>query len=339
LNINNRSFSNYIDWANFLDNGTEALVYDVENQEEWPFLSNIIGGAQVDIADESEYNAIYGSISGGISELEFPGDGDYFNITAELVNGYYVSWVEFNVDLKQFYPFFKDIFPYNIQWLNLQIHSEANESISEHEVFLAYSDGTVNPNDPNQVRSLSSTTSQEDLQMKCQKDNISATRELKFVFYANHSNPFKTLIDNIWITLFNNQSNSVSTVTYPYTSVNNYDVKWSFGPSPNNASDHRMYEIKIPKSQLTHYNADEELGIIVGGYGTMSFINTNYWVISTTDVNIPEQISTTYLYYDMKGCIGPPSSDLWIYITIIASVSGLVVVVAFIVIKKRRSSK
>ena len=63
-----------------------------------------------------------------------------------------------------------------------------------------------------------------------------------------------------------------------YSSISNYDIQWRFGTSANNASDHRMFEIRIPKTELEHYNASEEIGIIIGGYGTMTIPNEVFWV-------------------------------------------------------------
>ncbi|MHA1884482.1 MAG: hypothetical protein ACW96S_05480, partial [Promethearchaeota archaeon] len=64
LNTNNRSFINYIEWESYLNNGTESLVYDVENDRNWEFLSDTIGGSLSRVNDDSEYAATYGTISG-----------------------------------------------------------------------------------------------------------------------------------------------------------------------------------------------------------------------------------------------------------------------------------
>ena len=64
LNTNNQTFSNYDEWESKLDDGVESLVYDVENDLVWEFLSNGIGGSLSRVNDESEYIATYGSISG-----------------------------------------------------------------------------------------------------------------------------------------------------------------------------------------------------------------------------------------------------------------------------------
>ena len=93
-----------------------------------------------------------------------------------------------------------------------------------------------------------------------------------------------------------------------YSSISNYDIQWSFGTSANNASNHRMFEIRIPKTQLEHYDANEEIGIMVGGYGTMSFPNELFWVFAEFNNSIRHQQTDNYKYYDMFGCNAPPQS-------------------------------
>ncbi|MHA2290286.1 MAG: Loki-CTERM sorting domain-containing protein [Promethearchaeota archaeon] len=307
LNTNNRSFTNYLEWESYYDDGIESLVYDVERNQEWDFLSNSISGFLSRVNDDSEYSATYGNIDGNTTHIENL-NGVFMNITSEYVGGYYVSRIEFIVDvLEWFNGFFDDIFVANLLRINFQIYTQANTTISEHDLYLAYNDGSVNPNDNDQIRKLSTTTSLEVVQFDYGVGNLSTNHEMKFVLYANDTSPFMTQIDSLHLTPYHNHSNSVATVTYPYTSINNYDIEWSFGPSANNASSHRMYEFRIPKSELEHYDPNEALGIQVGGYGTMSFPGKMYWVFSTTDINLLSQLSSRYLYYDMQGCEAPPS--------------------------------
>ena len=332
LNTNNRTFSNYLEWESYLDNGVESLVYDVERDQEMEFLKNSIGGVLSRVNDESEYIATYGTINGNTSHL-FNLNGAFFNITAEYIGGFYVSWVEFTVNATKWFSIFKEIFAANILGIEFQIYTKANTSISEHNLFLAYNNGIVNPSDTDQVRQLSTTTSLDVLQFDYGVNNLSASREMKFVLYANDTSPFMTQIDSLHITPYYNLSNSIATVTYPYTSINNYEVEWSFGPSANNASDHRMYEIRIPKSELEHYDPDEALGIQVGGYGTMTFVDSSWWVFSTTDLNLLAELSTRYLFYDMQGCEaaatppGPAISgyQLYLFLSVIGFTSILLI--------------
>ena len=62
-----------------------------------------------------------------------------------------------------------------------------------------------------------------------------------------------------------------------------------------------MFEIRIPKSEIEHYDPNGNLGIIVGGYGTLTFVGTNYWVFSSFMGGIQPYDSSRYLFIDMLG--------------------------------------
>ncbi|GAH09586.1 unnamed protein product, partial [marine sediment metagenome] len=65
-------------------------------------------------------------------------------------------------------------------------------------------------------------------------------------------------------------------------------------------------EFSIPKSELEHYDSNEELGIIIGGYGTLGYINgSNFWVFSTIDYRQYIEDNSYYNYYNMKGVESP----------------------------------
>ncbi len=100
-------------------------------------------------------------------------------------------------------------------------------------------------------------------------------------------------------------------------------------------SDHRMFEIKIPKSELEHYDPDAHLGIIVGGYGTMTFANKNYWVYSPHNSNIRQVYNENYYYYNMSGLIIPavPGGAVSGYSVVL--VIGVISVCSIIIVKKK----
>jgi hypothetical protein len=121
-----------------------------------------------------------------------------------------------------------------------------------------------------------------------------------------------------------------------YSSISNYDIQWSFGTSANNASNHRMFEMKIPKTELEHYDADEEIGIIVGGYGTMTFPNELFWVFGVSNNSIRHQQDQNYYYYNMFGVVAPPQSPAipGFYLPIIIA---LTMVATYSLIKKQKN--
>jgi hypothetical protein len=123
--------------------------------------------------------------------------------------------------------------------------------------------------------------------------------------------PYNSSYDYLRVYVYFNATTFVGDRSaYAYSTIQNYDIAWSYGPSENNASDHRQFEIKIPKSELEGYETDTDLGIIVGGYGTLiQFPNTHNWVYANdTITGIPEGNSSNYNYYSMplKGI--PPTT-------------------------------
>ena len=115
--------------------------------------------------------------------------------------------------------------------------------------------------------------------------------------------PFNTSFDYMAARIYIDYRTQIAGNTiYPYASIRNYDIAWAFGPTENNASDHRSFEFKIPKSELEGYEMDADLGIIVGGYGTLSsWPNTHNWVFADNKLSgIPEEDSSQYINYTMR---------------------------------------
>ncbi|MGD9397132.1 MAG: hypothetical protein PVJ05_11935, partial [Candidatus Thorarchaeota archaeon] len=119
---------------------------------------------------------------------------------------------------------------------------------------------------------------------------------------AVYDAPFYTSFDYVVARFFVDQKTNIAMNTVqPYASIRNYDIAWAFGPTENNASDHRSFEIRIPKSELEGYETETDLGIIVGGYGTLaSWPGTHNWVFSNgVHTGIPEESNVNYHYYSM----------------------------------------
>jgi hypothetical protein len=141
----------------------------------------------------------------------------------------------------------------------------------------------------------------------------------------------------------------------PFSTINDYEIAWSFGPSENNASDHRSFEIKIPKVELQGYDTDTDLGIFAAGYGTLiSFPNTHNWVYANgITTGIPEEDTSKYFYFDMplKGVISttttttgpdttptsPPGDGEFPTLLLVggAGAAGLVIVLLVVFSKKK----
>lgn len=336
LNINNRSFDSLATWANFLDNGTESLLHDVENDVIFPFFRNQLRAFQGgwDINSEDEYNVIYGTSEGDYTLFD-----DFttpsFNITSELISGDHLTQIDFSIDVEEWFTLFPDIYADGLQNIRLYVKCRSSVSLDEHKVVFWYNDGTMNPNDPQQTSMLNTGTSIVQTILDYGVGNLTADNKMQFSIMGNNSAPFITYFDQVEVAIQNNYTNTFGgAMISSYSSVSNYEIDWSFGSSANNVSDHRMFEIRISKTELEHYDANEEIGIIIGGYGTMTFPNELFWVFGQFNESIRPQRTENYKYYDMGGCVAPPVPAIpGFFIPIFLA---LIIALSVPIVKKRR---
>ena len=313
LNINNRSFDSLSSWANYLDNGTESLLHDVENDELFPFFRDQLRAFQGgwDLNSEDEYEVIHGTSEGDYTHFDAP-TSPTFNITSELISGDHLTQIDFSIDVEQWFTLFPEVYADGLQNMRLYVECRNSVSLDEHKVVFWYNDGTMNPNDPQQTSMLNTGTSLVQTIIDYGVGNLTADNKMQFSIMGNNSAPFTTYFDQVEIAIQYNYTNTFGgAMISSYSSVSNYDIDWSFGPSANNASDHRMFEIKIPKAELEHYDANEEIGVIIGGYGTMTFPNELFWVFGEFNDSIRPQRTENYNYYNMGGCVAPPAPAIF----------------------------
>ncbi len=97
-----------------------------------------------------------------------------------------------------------------------------------------------------------------------------------FVWNELGGTPFDIQIDKISLEIDTEQYG-----TYNYTSIpddDDYAVSHGFGPSPNSAEDHRMYEFKIAKTEFTSFINNELYVRILGAGGVdLDLGSTAYW--------------------------------------------------------------
>lgn len=303
LHMGNRTFDSVTTWASFLDNGTESLIHDVEQDDVFPFFRNQITSlySGYDVNSDGEYNTIYGTTEGDYTNFD-----DFiapsFNITSELTSSDYLTRIDFAVDTKGWFSLFPEFYANALNEMHLLVECANDVAINDHKVVFWYNDGTMNPNDPLQTRSLNNGVSYIPESFDYGVGNFSTDNLMRFSIIGNNSAPFTTNFAQVEFAIRYNYTNTFGgALLNPYSSVSNYDIQWSFGPSANNASDHRMFEIKIPKTELEHYDADEEIGIIVGGYGTMTFPNELFWAFGEFNTSIRNQRHENYNYYSMLG--------------------------------------
>jgi hypothetical protein len=338
LNVNNRSFDSLTTWANYLDNGTESLLHDVENDAIFPFFSDQLRAFQGgwDLNSDDEYVVIYGTTEGDYTNFD-----DFtvptFNITSEFITGENLTQIDFSIDVEKWFTLFPEIYADGIQNMRLYVNCRSSVSIDEHKVVFWYNNGTMNPDDPQQTKILNTGTGWVQTIFDYGVGNLTSDNKMQFSIMGNNSGSFTTYFDQVEFAIQTNQTNTFGgALTSAYSSISNYNIEWSFGPSVNNASDHRMFEIKIPKAELEHYDADEDIGIIVGGYGTMTFPNELFWVFGAFNNSIRPQRTESYEYYNMGGCVAPSGSAIpGFYIPIII----VLIIIFSIPISRKRKFK
>ena len=309
FNVNNRSIDSQTKWISYLNNGTESLLHDVENDKVFPFFRNqhtgLYGG--YDINNDGEYNTFYGATQGNYTLFDWQ-PVPYFNITSELNAGNNLTRLDFSVDIKEWFSTFPEIYADAVNEIKFNLKSRSDTTITDNKLVFWYNNGTMNSNDPLQTRTINTGTSFLVESFDYGPANLSSEYVMKFSILGNNDAPFMTQFEYLEFTIRYNYTNTFGgALMSSYSSISGYDIEWSFGTSANNASNHRMFEISIPKTELEHYNASEEIGIIIGGYGTMAFPSEVFWVFGEFNKSIRPNLNENYKYYNMFGCIAPPS--------------------------------
>jgi len=298
LNTINRTFIGYTEWMGYLNDGVESLIHNVEIDQPWDPYTDYVAAYVQYLEDDTAYTSTYGETEGGWWNFQYPWRDD-FNITSELVGSDHLYRLDFSIDLDDWFPY-SEVFDV-IQEMEVDVRTQSNITIDNHDIIFWYSDGPMPPmTDSDQIKPLNKGTSYQTDTISYGMGNLTADHEFNFSLFGNHTNPFMVNLDILNFRLFLNGSNYAGPVARPLSSIKNYQIEWGFGPSPGNSTDHRMFEISIPKSELEHYKSNKELGIVVGGYGTMAITGTNWWCFSKIDYTIPYLESSQYNYYEMK---------------------------------------
>ena len=334
LNTANRVFNNYFEWVDFFNNGTESLLHEVDNDIPKKYYSNTVGFTTEYVNDDSEYVSSYGTIDGNSDDLRMFWLGD-FNITSETVGSDELYWINFSVDLTKWWPVEEEID--EIKAMEINIATEHNDTINDQRIILWNNDGTMPSfKDPQQVISLNNLNSYLLETFEYGLGNLTTDKKLQFSLVGNHSTPFKTRLDRLEFRPLRNYTNWAGMIQVPYSTIQTYQIAWGFGPSSNNATNHRMFEFAIPKTELELYDPNEDLGIMVGGYGTLSHVDgTNYWIFGTTDQFQYVERSTYYMYYDMKGLTLPAEATAIVSGYSVFLLIGVISICSVIIAKKK----
>ncbi|MEX2728660.1 MAG: hypothetical protein Q6353_015495 [Candidatus Sigynarchaeum springense] len=317
-----RTFNSWVEWDSYLNNGVESLMYSVPNQALIPFLSNVLVTSGVYVDSESENQVISGVAQGNASNFD-PASVVPFNITAAYDSGYHTR-VDFTLDLAECFGVLTQERIDHVEEVRIYITSNVNTSIGSNDIIVWYPNNTYSISDPDQVIHINGGTSQVSETIHIGKGNITTSHQVKFSLKGDSPSPFKQIIHSLSFAVLTNDTSAYTIgyfIYYPYSTIRNFQIAKSFGSSQDAAASHRMFEIRIPKSEIEHYDSNGNLGIIVGGYGTLALPNSNYWVYSKVMTEMPIQQSDKYYYFNMQGLETPngvPGYDL----LILASIAG-----------------
>ncbi|NMC06335.1 MAG: hypothetical protein GYA24_14050 [Candidatus Lokiarchaeota archaeon] len=330
-----RTFDTDATWAMYLDNGLESLMYSVADQQTIPFLhATPEYGPRVYPELESEYQVVTGTGDGNVTLFDNSGSQPTFNVTSEFIDGMNQFRIDFAINLERCIPLFTEEFFPTIKHVRVELASKANRSVGNNNIVVGYANGTFNAMDPDQVFPVNGETTLETDVILIEPGNITAAREILVSLQGNSPSAFIEQVEYISFEVYVNGTNRARTngyVQYPYSTIKVYQVMKSFGASPDCSIAHRMFEMRIPKSQLEHYDSRSGVGIIVAGYGTMTFVGSHYWVYSKVNNYIPYQDSTKYISIPMFGVDIPVPEEIPGYevLVLVLVSTGIVTGVAF----------
>ena len=203
LNTYNREFDSYKEWDDYLNDGTESLIYNIEENQVWTFLSNEMTDYWFYINDDTEYSPWYGSTEGNYTNLRYQWHGestDDFNITSEAFGLDNIYWINFSIDINN-WAFFPEI-RNTLSDITIYLRSKVNTSISEQKMIFWNSDGTLPAlDDPQQVKPFNTGTTLIQDQFNYGLGNLTADHKLQFSLFGNNTDPFKTQINFIILSL------------------------------------------------------------------------------------------------------------------------------------------
>ena len=313
LNTANRDFTTDYQWESYLNNGTESLVYNVDNEEDYPLFEEGKTGIETKyVNSDSEIFTLFGEQEGDYYDLrDYSGDS-FFNLTTTNDqaddNQSFLSF--FTVDFGSWYQnmaFFEEYFN-QINSLTIEVKVMTNTSSLDNFSLILSTNGTL---DYNNTFSLSIDSSDFiTTAIPYGLNNLTNDHLLEFALYGFRDAPksgFKAIIDNLSFLI--NYTSWSDLPVYGYSSIKAYDLKWSYATSTNSYELHRQFEIAIPKEDLELYNSDGVLGIFVAGYGTMALEGTDYWFFGPMGSYIEPYEDCCYLYLDMKGDDDPDESE------------------------------
>jgi len=342
----------YLEWYDYLNNGTENIVYDVENEQTYPFFQNetvienryINGDSEMDILSGDEVNS-------DDDYLEFRQSFNYYEFESDIYIVDELIWLNFSVDIEQWFnnshygydeyaPDFVDTYIDSIEDINVTITLNGegfnNTQIDASNVTFPNSTGYLDYDDPEYTYPLPFNDSQDVTTVfDYNITDLTADNKLKFELFCYNDSTAGEFQINIKTISFQVKFGR-DNIILKHSSIESYDIAYTFGKSPNCNASHRMFELAIPKSELELYDPDEKLGIFIAGYGTLSIEYYPQWWYGASGSWFYPIDSNTYLYLDMQGDELPPEEPepepdpfvdpFWTIVIIVVIVVGAIIV-------------
>ncbi len=318
----NEAINNETDWYNetakweaTLNSGMESLLYDVDNDREMPYFDpdGMMAGFATDFQSLDELIPINGSFTGTLDDVGGWFDSKSANMTSEYNGTHHVYRLDIEINITEYYTFFKELYANHTVWVEFKVNTWNNVTLDRHYLTIRDDLGTIELDNPNKTLEINTGTTWDEHVIHVTPGNFTEDKRVLLSLIGINDAPFNTSYDRLQLTIMSNHTNTGGMyymVPYPYTTINSYEIDWAFWSSENNATPHRTFEIKIPKSELEGYETDTDLGIMVGGYGTLSsWPNTHNWVLANgTDTGIPFMETDAYYYYSMPMKVLPPTT-------------------------------
>lgn len=291
-------------WYDNLNEGMESLIYDVDNDQIMPYFDYTSGYeefAGFTIRSLNGFNAIEGTFEGTIDDVNSGSDGNPATMTAVWNGTDYVYRLDIEVTISDYFDVFPELYTEESLAIGINSQLSNNVTINDHYYTIQNSAGDLLLNNPKQTKMINTGTSYElTVGIEGSRDNYTQDDTILISYIGVGDVPFKTNFDSFMMVFKHTPVTSIAdgAVRYPYSTISDFDIAWTFGPSENNASDHRMFEFKIPKSELEGYEMDTDLGLFIGGYGTLSaWPNTHNWLLGNGTVSYIDFKYTPYYYY------------------------------------------
>lgn len=288
-------------WHDSLNKGMESLIYDVDNDQVVPYFVPTAGYTELEyrwFSDLNDFYPIEGTFEGSIDNFNSGSDNNPAIMTAVWNGTDYVYRLDIEIPVADYYDLFTDLYTPESMAVGINSRISSNVTLNNHYYTIRNSVGDLLLNNPKQTQSINPGTSYSWVEgIDASRGNYTQDDKVLFSYIGVNDVPFHTNFDEFmlefWRTPVSRLANGA--IQYPYSSINNFDIAWSFGGSANNLTDHRIFEFKLPKTELEGYDQDTDLGLFFAGYGTLAaWPNTHHWLLANGTVSDPDFAYTPF---------------------------------------------